>query len=52
MEVPIGVIVLSGVIGLILKGARDSTRRDQQALDSLRVLVEGKREGINRRNGS
>ena len=37
------------VLGLILKAARDNTRRDKQELESLRVLVEGKREGINRR---
>lgn len=52
MEVLIGVIVLGGVIGLILNRARNNTRRDQQALESLRVLVEGKREGINRRKAS
>ena len=52
MEVLIGVVVLGGVIGLVLKAARDNTRRDQQELESLRVLVEGKREGINRRKAS
>ena len=44
MEVLMGVGVLGGVLGLILKAARD-----KQELESLRVLVEGKREGINRR---
>lgn len=49
MEVFMGVVVLGGVLGLILKAARDNTRRDNQELETLRVLVEGKREGINRR---
>ena len=49
MEVFMGVVLLGGVLGLILKAARDNTRRDEQELESLRVLVEGKREGINRR---
>ncbi|MBA2366123.1 MAG: hypothetical protein ACR2I4_11235 [Actinomycetota bacterium] len=52
MEVLIGVLVLSGVIGLILEAARVNTRRDQQELESLRVLVERKREGINGRKAS
>jgi hypothetical protein len=49
MEVLIGLIVLGGVIGLILKWARDSARREQQALKSLRVLVEGKKQEISGR---
>lgn len=52
MEVLIGLIVLSGVIGLILKWARGNARRDQQALQSLRVLVEGKKEEISGRKAS
>lgn len=49
MEVFVGLIVLGGVIGLILKWARDHARRDQQVLESLRVLVESKQDEINRR---
>jgi hypothetical protein len=49
MEVVIGLIVLSGVIGLILKWARHNSRREQQVLESLRVLVERKNEEISRR---
>ncbi len=52
MEIFIGVIVLSGVVVLILKWARDNARRDQQTLESLRVVVEGKREEISRRKAS
>ena len=52
MEVLIGVIALGGVIGLILKWARDNARRDQQAIESLRDLVEGKQEEISRRKAS
>lgn len=52
MEVLIGLIVLGGIIGLILKWARDNARRDQQALESLRVLVESKQDEINRRKAS
>jgi len=52
MEVLIGVIAFGGVIGLILKSARDNARRSQQALESLRVLVEGKRDEISQRKAS
>ncbi len=52
MEVLIGVIVLGGVVGLILKWARANARRDQQTLESLRVVVEGKREAKSRRKAS
>lgn len=52
MEVLIGLIVLSEVIGLILKWVRDNARREQQALKSLRVLVEGKKQEIGRRKAS
>ncbi|MFN2490820.1 MAG: hypothetical protein ABR529_14025 [Actinomycetota bacterium] len=52
MEVLIGAIV-SGAIGLILKWARDGARRDQQALESLRALVESKQqEEVGRRKAS
>ncbi len=49
MEVPIGLVVLSGVIGLILKWARDNARRDQKALVVLRDVIEGKKEEISGR---
>lgn len=52
MEVLIGLSILTGTIGLILKWARGNARRDQQALESLRVLVEGKREEIGQRKVS
>ena len=52
MEVLLGVIVLGGVIGLILKWARDNAWREQQALESLRDLVEGKQEETSGRKAS
>jgi hypothetical protein len=52
MDILVAVIVLGGVIGLIVKWARDNARRDQEALESLRDLVEGKEEEIRRRNAS
>jgi hypothetical protein len=52
MEVLIGLIVLSGAIGLILKWARDNTRREQQALESLGGLAEDKKQENNGRKAS
>ena len=52
MEVFIGLIGVVGVIGLIFKWARVNVRRDQQALKSLRVLVEDKQKEIDGRKAS
>lgn len=52
MEVPIGLIVMGGVVGLILKRGRGNARSDQQALESLRVLVEGKKHEARGRKAS
>lgn len=52
MDVLIGLIALGGVIGLIVKWARDDARRDRQALESLRVIVEAKKEEISGRKAS
>lgn len=51
MELLISLTITGGLIGLILKWARDNARRDQQALESLRVLVEDNPKKIGRKAG-
>lgn len=52
MEILIGVIALGGIFGLVLKWARDNARREQEGLESLRAIVEGKQEEISRGKAS
>jgi hypothetical protein len=52
VEILIGLIALAGIIGLIFKWGRDNARREQQALHSLRVLIEDKQKEIDGRKAS
>lgn len=41
-QILIGLVILATAAGVLVKGRRDSSRREREALESLRLLVEDK----------
>jgi hypothetical protein len=42
MEILVGLVVLGGVTGLIFKWVRVQAKRDRDAIESLRTVIEAK----------